>query len=68
MPSSPLPSQEVEDLEPLQVGVFGCSLNPIHLSYSLLAITTFQTQPVDSVVLVLVFKHPWKIDLLPFED
>lgn len=53
---------------PLRIGVFGGSFNPIHLGHALLAITTQQTKPVDQVVLVPVFKHAVKRDLLPFED
>jgi len=53
---------------PQSIGVFGGSFNPIHLGHALLAITTQQTKPVDSVVLVPVFKHHVKTDLLPFED
>lgn len=33
-----------------------------------MAITTQQTKPVDQVVLVPVFKHAVKRNLLPFED
>jgi cytidyltransferase-like protein len=53
---------------PLRIGVFGGSFNPIHLGHSLLAITTQQTKNVDQVVLVPVYKHAVKRDLLPFED
>jgi len=53
---------------PVAVGVLGGSFNPIHLGHALLAITTQQTKQVDSVVLVPVFKHHVKTDLLPFED
>ena len=54
--------------KPLNIGVFGGSFNPIHLGHALLAITTQQTKPVDAVVLVPVYKHASKTDLLPFED
>ena len=54
--------------EPLTVGVFGGSFNPIHLGHALLAITTQQTKNVDEVVLVPVYKHAVKTDLLPFDD
>mmetsp|Transcript_72153 Transcript_72153/g.169085 ORF Transcript_72153/g.169085 Transcript_72153/m.169085 type:complete len:645 (-) Transcript_72153:88-2022(-) len=53
---------------PRVVGVMGGSFNPIHLGHALLAITVHQTKPVDEVLLVPVFKHPVKKDLLPFED
>jgi nicotinate (nicotinamide) nucleotide adenylyltransferase len=53
---------------PLTIGVFGGSFNPIHLGHALLAITTQQTKHVDHVVLVPVYKHAVKRDLLPFAD
>lgn len=53
---------------PLNVGVFAGSFNPIHLGHSLLAITTQQTKPLDKVILVPVYKHAVKKDLLPFDD
>lgn len=49
------------------VGVMGGSFNPIHLGHVLLAVTVRETKPVDEVVMVPVFKHPVKTDLLPFE-
>lgn len=55
------------DQEPLTIGVMGGSFNPIHLGHVLLAMTVKQTQPVDKVVVVPVFKHFVKKDLLPFE-
>ena len=61
-------SSEATPGKPLTIGVFGGSFNPIHLGHSLLAITTQQTKAVDQVVLVPVFKHARKRDLLPFED
>jgi len=54
--------------KPLTVGVFGGSFNPIHLGHALLAITVRQTKAVDEVVLVPVFQHAVKRDLLPFDD
>jgi nicotinate (nicotinamide) nucleotide adenylyltransferase len=57
-----------DNIKPLTIGVFGGSFNPIHLGHALLAITTQQTKPVDAVVLVPVYKHAVKTDLLPFED
>jgi len=45
----------------------GGSYNPIHLGHVLLAIGAKETKPVDKVLMVPVFKHPAKTDLLPFE-
>jgi nicotinate (nicotinamide) nucleotide adenylyltransferase len=55
--------------KPLTIGVFGGSFNPIHLGHTLLAVTTQQTKDyIDQVVLVPVYKHAVKRNLLPFED
>ena len=62
----PIPASQ--ERPPLSIGVFGGSFNPIHLGHALLAITTQQTKSIDEVVLVPVFKHYIKTDLLPFED
>eukprot|EP00977_Amphora_coffeiformis_P012594 scaffold3143_cov164-Amphora_coffeaeformis.AAC.5 len=54
---------------PMTIGVFGGSFNPIHLGHALLAVTVVQTKDyVDAVVLVPVYKHAVKRDLLPFSD
>jgi nicotinate-nucleotide adenylyltransferase len=54
---------------PLRIGVLGGSFSPIHLGHALLAITVQQTQAsIDRVVLVPVYKHAKKTDLLPFDD
>mmetsp|Transcript_22874 Transcript_22874/g.60430 ORF Transcript_22874/g.60430 Transcript_22874/m.60430 type:complete len:574 (-) Transcript_22874:37-1758(-) len=55
------------DGKPLVIGVMGGSYNPIHLGHVLLAIGAKETKPVDKVVMVPVFKHFAKTDLLPFE-
>ena len=58
----------IKKCSPLTIGVFGGSFNPIHLGHALLAITVQQTKQVDQVVLVPVYKHAVKTDLLPFAD
>lgn len=55
-------------LAPLKIGVFGGSFNPVHLGHTLLAITTQQTKPIDTLLMVPVFKHVSKKNLLPFDD
>lgn len=54
--------------KPLTIGVFGGSFNPLHLGHLLLAITTQQTKAIDQVVLVPVYRHAVKRNLLPFHD
>lgn len=55
---------------PRSVGIFGGSFNPIHLGHVLLAVTSVQqtNSSIDQVVLVPVYKHAVKRNLLPFED
>lgn len=48
--------------------MFGGSFNPIHLGHTLLAITVQQTKAVDQVVLVPVYKHAVKRNLMPYAD
>ena len=55
-------------LPPLRLGVFGGSFSPCHLGHVLLAVTTQQTKPIDELLMVPVFKHARKTNLLPFED
>ena len=57
-----------EPLPPLRLGIFGGSFSPIHLGHVLLAVTTQQTKPIDELLMVPVFKHARKTNLLPFED
>ena len=64
----PPPNTATTTKKPLTIGVFGGSFNPIHLGHALLAITVRQTKAVDEVVLVPVYKHAVKRDLLPFAD
>lgn len=68
MTSTESSSLSTQNKKTLTIGVFGGSFNPIHLGHALLAITTQQTKQVDHVVLVPVYKHAVKRDLLPFAD
>ena len=63
------PPDKSQHQRPLTIGVFGGSFNPVHLGHALLAVTVVQTKDyVDAVVLVPVFRHAVKRDLLPFAD
>ena len=67
-PTPEMTSSPTTSKKPLTIGVFGGSFNPVHLGHALLAITTQQTKSVDQVVLVPVYKHAVKQNLLPFHD
>ncbi|MDP3274323.1 MAG: nicotinate (nicotinamide) nucleotide adenylyltransferase [Deltaproteobacteria bacterium] len=50
-----------------RVAVFGGSFNPPHVSHVLAACYVLATQPVDRVLVVPAFSHPFGKNLLPFE-
>lgn len=66
-PTSTNTNPNIKDDKPLSIGVFGGSFNPIHLGHTLLAVTVQQTKCVDKVVLVPVYKHAAKRNLLEFQ-
>jgi nicotinate-nucleotide adenylyltransferase len=51
-----------------RVAIFGGSFNPPHIGHVLLALYVVATAPVDEIVIVPVFHHPFAKDLAPFED
>jgi nicotinate-nucleotide adenylyltransferase len=50
------------------VAVFGGSFNPPHVAHVLAAVYVLSTQPVDEVLVVPVYRHPFAKDLAPFAD
>jgi nicotinate-nucleotide adenylyltransferase len=50
------------------VAVFGGSFNPPHVAHVLAAVYVLSTAPVDEVLVVPVYKHPFSKELAPFED
>lgn len=68
MDSASSASNDAHEPPPLRLGIFGGSFNPIHLGHVLLSVTCQQTKPIDQLLMVPVYKHARKTNLLPFED
>lgn len=54
--------------ESLRVGVFGGSFNPPHVGHVLAATYALLIAPLDRIVVVPVFQHPFSKELAPYED
>jgi nicotinate-nucleotide adenylyltransferase len=52
---------------PRTIGVFGGSFNPPHISHVLAVHYALSVWPVDLVLVVPSFSHPFEKDLVPFE-
>ncbi len=52
----------------MNVAVFGGSFNPPHLAHVLATTVVLTTHPVDLVLVVPTFQHPFAKSLAPFED
>ncbi len=52
----------------LRVAVFGGSFNPPHVAHVLAAVYVLSTEPVDEVLVVPVYRHPFAKELAPYED
>jgi nicotinate-nucleotide adenylyltransferase len=50
------------------VVVFGGSFNPPHVAHLMAAVYVLATAPVDDVLVVPVYRHPFSKELAPFED
>lgn len=50
------------------VAIYGGSFNPPHLAHLLAVTVVLATEPVDDVLVVPTFQHPFGKDLAPFED
>jgi nicotinate-nucleotide adenylyltransferase len=52
----------------MRVALYGGSFNPPHVAHQLAALYVLETEPVDELWLVPVFKHPFDKALAAFED
>ncbi len=50
-----------------RVAVFGGSFNPPHVAHLLAAVYALSTAPIDEVLVVPVYRHPFSKSLLDFE-
>ena len=48
--------------------VFGGSFNPPHVAHQMVCLWVLETQPVDAVLMVPCFRHPFEKHLAPFVD
>jgi nicotinate-nucleotide adenylyltransferase len=70
-PSAPSPASapgEGPATGRLRVAIFGGSFNPPHIAHLFAAVYALATAPVDRVLVVPVFRHPFAKELAPFED
>jgi len=51
-----------------RVAVFGGSFNPPHVAHVLAAVYALSTAPIDRVLVVPVYRHPFAKELAPFDD
>lgn len=54
--------------EPLRVAFFGGSFNPPHISHVLAAVYALSIAPIDRVLVVPVFRHPFSKELASFDE
>lgn len=50
-----------------RVAVFGGSFNPPHIAHVLAVVYALEVSPVDEVLIVPVYQHPFSKELAPFE-
>lgn len=50
-----------------RVAVFGGSFNPPHIAHVLAVVYALEVAPVDEVLIVPVYQHPFSKELAPFE-
>jgi nicotinate-nucleotide adenylyltransferase len=53
--------------EPRRVAVFGGSFNPPHIAHVLAVTYVLSVAPIDEVLVVPVYRHPFSKELAPFE-
>jgi nicotinate-nucleotide adenylyltransferase len=51
-----------------RVAVFGGSFNPPHVAHVLAVVYALEVAPIDEVLIVPVYQHPFSKELAPFED
>ncbi|MBK8254545.1 MAG: nicotinate (nicotinamide) nucleotide adenylyltransferase [Polyangiaceae bacterium] len=51
-----------------RVAIFGGSFNPPHVAHVLAVVYALAVEPVDEVLVVPVYRHPFSKELVPFED
>jgi len=54
--------------EARRVAIFGGSFNPPHVAHLLAVVYALATEPIDEVVVVPVYRHPFSKELAPFAD
>jgi nicotinate-nucleotide adenylyltransferase len=50
------------------LAIFGGSFNPPHVAHQLACLWVLETQPVDALLVVPTFRHPFEKALAPFAD
>jgi nicotinate-nucleotide adenylyltransferase len=48
------------------LAIFGGSFNPPHIAHQMACLYVLETQPIDHLICVPTFKHPFDKELLPF--
>lgn len=62
----PLPARD--EARPHRVAVYGGSFNPPHVGHVLGAVYALATAPIDEVLVVPVYRHPFAKNLAPYEE
>ena len=62
------PRSESSIAEDARVAVFGGSFNPPHVAHALAVVYALSVAPVDEVLIVPVYQHPFAKELAPFES
>lgn len=61
--------REVDAVRPdSKVAIFGGSFNPPHVGHVLAVVYALSTAPIDEVVVVPCYQHPFAKDLTPYDD
>lgn len=61
------PRTEDAIAEDARVAVFGGSFNPPHVAHALAVVYALSVAPVDEVLIVPVYQHPFAKELVPFD-